>query len=377
MSLNALQELLDEGVTSGVYPMAQAVVLVDGETVFEATAGGATHDTHFDLASLTKVISTTSLFMNAWASGKLGPDSKLSRFLPTAKSAEGNATIGDLLYHRSGLPAFIPYFARVMPAVPELFKADTPRATWDEVHKAVIEAVCAANLRIPPGREAVYSDLGFIQLGEILSDVFGAPLDELFDEKVAKPLGLDARFRRISSRLPAENLAPTGSVRPREPAPGQETMWAPFPAVPSNEGHVDDDNAWVLDGVAGHAGLFGTARAVAKFGHAILEQSGSPLVQLALERDRKTPGSTRAMGFDTPSPAGRDDGQSSAGRHIGNVAPGAVGHLGFTGTSLWIDRGRRLVVALLTNRVANGRGNIQIRQFRPRFHDAVCEQLKL
>lgn len=372
MNTERLQQALDEGVEKHVFPMAQAVVMHEGRVVFDGSSGGATAETIFDLASLTKVISTTSLFMNAWAGGKLGPETKVARFFPQAKSGEANVTVADLLYHRSGLPAFVPYFARVMPAVPELFLADTPRAVWDEVRNEIIASVFSAGLRAAPAAEAVYSDVGFIQLGEILQLALGGELDALFAERVAKPLGLTSlRFRRVSDRLPTDSrIAPTGKNRPRDPAPGQEKLWEPFPAVPSRAGEVDDDNAWVLDGVAGHAGLFGTARDVAAFGNSLLSQDAQPLVRLALERDSKTPGSTRAMGFDTP-----DEKASSAGRHIGNVSPGAVGHLGFTGTSLWIDRGRRLVVALLSNRVALGRDNVLIRQFRPAFHDAVVESL--
>jgi CubicO group peptidase (beta-lactamase class C family) len=142
---------------------------------------------------------------------------------------------------------------------------------------------------------------------------------------------------------------------------------------------VDDDNAWAMDGVAGHAGLFGTCEAVARFGQAVLgEIAGTgrlappSLWQDALRRDAETPGSTRALGFDTRLP-GDPAGDSSAGRHLGGVAPGAAGHVGFTGVSLWIDRGRDLVVALCTNRTALGRADTRIRGFRQRFHDAAVD----
>jgi CubicO group peptidase (beta-lactamase class C family) len=156
-------------------------------------------------------------------------------------------------------------------------------------------------------------------------------------------------------------------------------MWAPFPAHPGPPGEVDDDNAWVLDGVAGHAGLFGTAADVARFGHALLEEldgagrlASAPLWLYALARDPRTPGSTRALGFDTPSAEG-----SSAGRWLGNTPPGAAGHTGFTGVSLWVDLARRLAVALCTNRTFHGRAEVRIRDLRPRFHDSVVETLGL
>jgi CubicO group peptidase (beta-lactamase class C family) len=154
---------------------------------------------------------------------------------------------------------------------------------------------------------------------------------------------------------------------------------------PSPPGEVDDDNAWVMDGVAGHAGLFGTAPDVAALGQAVLDDRDGAgrlappgLWAAALARDRTTPGSTRALGFDTREP-GDPGGASSAGRRLGARAPGAVGHTGFTGTSLWIDLARRVVVALCTNRTAGPRGRAEtgIREFRPRFHDAVVEALDL
>jgi serine-type D-Ala-D-Ala carboxypeptidase len=136
-----------------------------------------------------------------------------------------------------------------------------------------------------------------------------------------------------------------------------------------------------MDGVAGHAGLFGAVADVAAFGQAVLDDfAGAGRLapaehwQAALERDRRTPGSTCGLGFHTRVP-GDPVGGSSAGRLVGMVSPGAVGHIGFTGTSLWIDLARRLVVAFCTNRVAgpHGRAEVRIREFRPRFHDAVVE----
>src|SRR5690349_8783228 len=156
-------------------------------------------------------------------------------------------------------------------------------------------------------------------------------------------------------------------------------MWPPFPTHPSPPGEVDDDNAWVLDGVAGHAGLFGTAADVARFGQVLLDElegasklAPAPLWRRAFAVDARTPGSTRALGFDTPSATG-----SSAGRWIGKVAPGAVGHTGFTGVSLWVDLARKLVVALCTNRTFLGRAEVRIKDFRPTFHDRVVETLGL
>ena len=379
---NRLANLLEDAVRQGFFPSAQACVFHGGQLACTAGAGDAGPDTRFDLASLTKVLSTTPLFLALWAEGKLGPQTPLSRFFPDSPAAQAGVRLEDLLYHRSGLPAFVPYFARAMPAVPELFTPDCPPSARAEVRAAVIEAAAKTGLRTSPGQQAVYSDVGFILLGECLSQAAaGEPLDTLFARRVAGLLGLSSlHFRRLSSPPPPGPLpAPTGRTRPREPAPGQETLWPPFPSHPGPPGEVDDDNAWVLDGVAGHAGLFGTATDVARFGQALLDEldgagrlAPAPLWRCALERDTRTPGSTRALGFDTPSPEA-----SSAGRHLGNLPPGAAGHLGFTGVSLWVDMGRRLAVALCTNRTFHGRAEVRVRDFRPAFHDAVVETLGL
>jgi CubicO group peptidase (beta-lactamase class C family) len=374
-----LQKALDDACGIGVFPAAQAVVLHKGVQVFGGVAGNVSGDTRFDLASLTKVISTTALFLRLWTEGKVGPDTLVSRFFPGSPVAAAGATVADLLYHRSGLPPFVPFFAQALTANPQLLDADCPSALRARVRDEVIAAAAATPLAAEPRTKTAYSDVGFILLGEILSRAANAPLDTLFSRHVAEPLGLGARFHRLTD-FPADAVpAPTGATRPREPAPGQDGMWKDVPSQPTRPGEVDDDNAWVMDGVAGHAGLFGTAVDVARFGQAVLDGCAGgaaiapgPLWHRVLATDPLVPGSTRSMGFDSPS-----EGMSSAGHYIGDTPPGAVGHLGFTGTSLWVDLRRSLVVALVTNRVAQGRQELRIRDFRPLFHDFVVEALGL
>lgn len=388
MVTDPLQKLLDEGVAAGVFPCARAVVLRGGTRVFQGGAGGATARTVFDLASLTKAMGTTPLFLALWSEGKVEPETPVSRVFPESAVGRAGVTVGDLLTHRSGLPAFVPFFARVMREDARLFGQECPPEFRAAARRAVVEQALATPPAEPPGTRTVYSDVGFIVLGELLSVVGGAPLDALFAERVAAPLGLAARFRRLSvvsgtADTDIAEIAPTGAARPREPAPGQEGLWAPIDPRPSRPGEVDDDNAWAMDGVAGHAGLFGTAADVAAFGQAVLaELAGAGRIAprrlwtRALARDREMPGSTRALGFDTRLPGDPSEG-ASAGRWIGDWPPGALGHLGFTGVSLWIDLARQLVVALCTNRTALGRAETRIRVFRPRFHDAVVEALGL
>ena len=359
--MGKLDALIDEGTAAGVFPLARGCVFVRGHQVWEG--GNTPAATVFDLASLTKVMSTTALALD------LGLDLKapLKTFLPSARA--GHVTLEDLLFHRSGLVAFLPFFAKVMADIPQLFDDDCPPKLRAAGRQRLLEQVLATPPTRAVGEASVYSDLGFILLGEVLAAAGKAPLDVLFTDRIATPLGLTAQYRRISSALPLPaSLAPTGNSRPREPAPGQEGQWQ-VPARVTRPGEVDDDNAWCLDGVSGHAGLFATAQDVAKLGQAVLDGRFAPPTPWA--PDAKTPGSTRALGFDTPSAEG-----ASAGPRFGRLGPlGSIGHLGFTGTSLWIDLDRQLVVALCTNRVALGRSNIAIRDFRPRFYDAVLDAL--
>ena len=327
-----LETLLREGASQRVFEHANAVVLHRGATVF--SGGTAPPLARFDLASITKVMSTTALCCRL----RVPPTLSVGDVFPKSKSA--HVTVADLLMHRSGLPAFKPFFA-----------------TCTAREQVIQAALDTAPLTLP-GKAFIYSDIGFIILGELISTLHRAPLDRLFTERLG--------FAESGFNPTGHLTISTGGTRPREPAPGQEGLWT-LPVGPSREGEVDDDNAWVMKGVAGHAGLFGTASDVARLGQAVLDSSlhydpaGWP-------RDT-TPNSTRTYGFDTPTPEG-----ASCGQRFG---PHAVGHLGFTGTSLWVDFDREIVVALLTNRVIYGRANVQIRQFRPRFHDAVLDELGL
>lgn len=353
----SLEALLQRGVDEQVYPLYRLEAFHQGRHLL--SLGNTAPGCVFDLASVTKVMSTTALALDLG----LPLDAPLNRFVPKAVA---NATIGDLLFHRSGLPAFLPYFEHELLSHPELYDG-LQRA---EVRRHVLERVAATAQLAAVGAQSVYSDLGFILLGAALEALENTPLDQLFTERIARPLGLSAAYRRLSAGLPIPaTFAPTGKTRPREPAPSQEGMWN-VPERATQPAEVDDDNAWVLDGVSGHAGLFGTALDVAQFGQGILDQRWTPPVPWG--RD-STPGSTRALGFDTPSAEG-----ASCGQRFGTKGPrGAIGHLGFTGTSLWIDLDRQLVVSFLTNRVALGRANIRIRAFRPQVHDAVLDALKL
>ena len=378
-----LQALLEAGVRDGVFPAAQASVFHQGREVGRAAAGAGV-DTPFDLASLTKILCTAPAFVALWAEGKVGPSAPVSRWIDGSPLAKHGATLGDLLAHRSGLPAWVPFFAVALHTVPELRRADCPASTRLSVRSEVRDAAARSPLEAPPGTRTLYSDVGFLLAGEMLAEAAGTPLDALH-ARLSGKLGVATHFHRLSTRGNDDrdpcggrwnSLPPTGALRPRPPAPGQENRWESLPSEPSRPGEVDDDNAWVMDGVSGHAGLFGTATEVARFGQRVLEEleGAGRLAPASLWERAVTPtgGGARGLGFDTPSGE-----SSSAGRLLGRTPPGGFGHLGYTGTSLWVDRARRLSVALLTNRTALGRENLRIQEFRPAFHDTVLQALGL
>lgn len=331
----------------------------------------ATPESVFDVASVTKVAATTLAVARLVECGEIDLDACVARWLPRfgARGKEG-VTVRALLGHRSGLAAWSPLFVR---AEEPLRLGDFRRA-----REIVVASVLDAPLAHRPGRR-VYSDLGFIALGALVEAVSGQRLDVFVRDVLHTPLGLasDMGFVDLAgggtSWLDDRHVLPTGRTRPREPAPGQEQDYDVPPQAPRDDaGQVDDDNAFAMGGVAGHAGLFATARALARLGAFIAHEIDAGGVLRTLAAIDPAEGAVRSLGFDRPAPEG-----SSAGTLLGRAgARGAIGHLGFTGCSLWIDLDRGLSVALLTNRTYPGRRHVEaIRALRPAFHDALCRAL--
>jgi CubicO group peptidase (beta-lactamase class C family) len=302
-----------------------------GRLTYDAAAPATRLDTWFDLASLTKVIATVPLAMRLAREGRVPLEAPVSRWLGrwTAGARHG-VTVRQLLDHSSGLPAHAPL--------------------WREVRgrDAIAGAIFDLPLAYAPGSQSVYSDLGFMLLGFVLEQAAGTPLDRAF-------AGLAPLLGEIDYR-PAASLR--ARIAPTEHQPERGLV----------HGEVHDENAAALDGVAAHAGLFGTAAAVAAYARLVLRTLREPTAlgspDLLLEFVSKTgvPGSSRALGWDTMLPT------SSCGTRM---SARAFGHTGFTGTSLWIDPARDLYVVLLSNRVHPTRDNEQLRLLRPRVHDAI------
>lgn len=332
-------EVLARAVERGDPPAASACAFVGGACVYEA-AFGAQPRSVFDVASVTKVVATTSVIAALVAEGALGLDDPVATHVPAfARHGKDRVTIRELLGHRSGLPAWGPLF----------------------LAGDVMEGVFDAKLE-RPGRR-VYSDLGFLALGAMVEAITG-DLAEACRIRVWEPLGI-ADLGYAGPWLEGRHVLPTGTTRPREPAPGQESLYTvpPQPRAP-DPGQVDDDNAFALGGVAGHAGVFATARAVAEMGEAW--RTGAIGSAEFLSIDPADGGPPRGLGFDVPTGP-----RSSFGALLGRGR--AFGHLGFTGCSLWIDLDRAVTVALLTNRTFPGRHHVEgIRALRPAFHDALA-----
>ena len=309
-----------------------------GHLTFGPESPAVTVETVFDLATLTKVLSTTNLVMRASEQGTLDLDDPVDRFFDDWRGRDrAGVTIRDLLSHSSGLPAHRHYYREL-----------------DGGPDAYARAVCAEPLDYPPRTTSVYSDLGFMLLGFILD----------------RGRSLTDRFHALRAEIaPADDLQfhPPDLWR-RRTAPTEVDWWRSRLL----RGEVHDENTFTLGGVAGQAGLFGTAGAVGSFARHLLQVMDGRVgafreatVRLFTTRREDVP-SSRALGWDTMLPT------SSCGTRM---SPLAFGHTGFTGTSLWIDPERRIYAVLLTNRVHPTRSNVAIQGVRRAFHDAVMSEL--
>jgi CubicO group peptidase (beta-lactamase class C family) len=309
-----------------------------GRLTFDADAPAASEDTIFDLASLTKVIATAPMVMQQVERGALGLDDPVARHLSQWRGADReHVSIRDLLGHCGGLTSYLPFF-----------RDHRGRAEFEH-------AICALPLEYQPRTKSIYSDLGFMLLAFILENAGVAP----FADRFATLLGQMAIVERLQFNPPPQWR--------RETAPTEQDSWRGRLLI----GEVHDENAWALGGAAGHAGLFGTSAAVGGYARHILQvlegRTGAfsrDTVRAFVARRTDVPASSRALGWDTMLPT------SSCGTRM---SARAFGHVGFTGTSLWIDPDRGLYVVFLTNRVHPSRANDRILQVRPALHDAILE----
>lgn len=314
-----------------------------------------TRETLFDLASVTKCLGTALCAMRLWERKRLDLDRPIEEVLGGLGAGGKSAiTCRHLLSHSSGFPSWRPYFQ------------EFPEARSDVPCDEIVARILAEPLESDPGSREVYSDLGFILLGRILERLAEEPLDELFLNAVARPLGLEkTRYRRLRF----ENQRPEADSGP-DIAATERCRWRKRILV----GEVHDENCYLMGGVAGHAGLFSTAREMDEIlAHLLSAWDGTPslfsleAVRTFFRKGTAVPGGTWGLGWDSPTP-----GASASGSYFSATS---FGHNGFTGTSVWMDLERRIAVVLLTNRVHPDRANLSIRALRPEVHDAVMEEI--
>ena len=342
--------VMKQAVASGAFPGASVAITQGGKLValksfgrftYDADSAPVSNDSVFDIASLTKVIATTAMAMIVYERGLLDLEAPLAGVLPEFASEDARrdeVTFRMLLAHSSGLPAYEKLFLRAL------------------TRESLLDAAFNVPLKYPPGTHAEYSDIGFILLGVALERIAGARLDGFCQREIFGPLGMS----HITFNPPGawrERILPTADDKAFRKRIVQ--------------GEVQDENASVLGGVAPHAGLFSTAADVAIFAECML-QGGSPIlrpetVALFTKRETLPAGTSRALGWDTPSAP------SQSGQYF---SAGSFGHLGYTGTSLWIDPIRRISITLLSNRTWPDCSNQAIKQVRPQFHDAALEALE-
>ncbi|MGO8793229.1 MAG: serine hydrolase domain-containing protein [Candidatus Sulfotelmatobacter sp.] len=357
--------ILQEAIASRAFPTASVAVTHAGRLVAEKALGRMTYDpdapsasnfsrevgnfslavttsTLFDIASLTKVVATTSMAMLLYERGLLDLDAPVAAIVPEFVTGQERdprrheVTVRMLLSHSSGLPAYEKLFLKA--------------STRDEL----LHAALTTPLATDPLTRAAYSDIGFIVLGIALERLADESLERYCQREIFAPLAMSST-----------TFNPPAEMRAAIPQTADDQTFRHRII----QGEVYDENAYVLGGIAAHAGLFSTSHDLAKFAHAMLNPGQilrPETVAFFTRRESAPDGTSRALGWDTPSSP------SQSGKYF---SPNSYGHLGYTGTSLWIDPTRQISVTLLTNRTWPDSKNQAIKQIRPKFHDAVIECL--
>lgn len=353
------ERILREAIAARTFPCCAWGVFAGGSVVAQGAIGRFTYDpnspavlpeTVYDIASVTKVAATTAAAMLLHQRGLLDLETPVAELLPgfvvgrPPGSFARHVRLRHLLAHNSGLPGYVDFFKT----------HSTPAG--------LLRACLELPLETPPGARAEYSDPGFILLGKAIEVILGEPLTRWVQREILQPLGMTSSM-----------FCPPPSARASIP-PTEEDSTLRFRVI---QGEVQDENAYVLHGAAGHAGLFSNVPDLLRFAEEMLAAADAPGVKhparlfhfgtLEIFAMRQEPEeSSRTLGWDTPSE------DSTSGRHF---SARSIGHLGFSGCSLWIDLAAGIAVVLLTNRTWPDRKNRAIRQVWPAFHDAVREAL--
>ena len=345
-----IDSLIIHSISDTAFPGAVVLVSKDGKILYEKafghfiyndTSSSVTINTIYDLASLTKVIATTTAAMICYDRGLLNLDDHVVNYIPEfGQNGKKNITIKNLLLHDSGLPAYKRFYNKFSSA------------------EEIINDIYSTTLEYRTGTKTVYSDLGMIMMGKVIEKATGKKLDEFCRQEIFLPLGMNSTFFNPPDSIKYK-IAPTEIDRYWR----NKLIW----------GEVHDETSFLLNGVAGHAGLFSTSGDITKLLQIILNggtYDNSQFINtetIILFTKKYSDQSTRALGWDTKSKEG-----SSAGDLFDITS---FGHTGFTGTSVWIDPTKKLFVVFLTNRVHPTRENKKIYNIRPDLHNAVIQSI--
>jgi CubicO group peptidase (beta-lactamase class C family) len=358
---NKIVELLKQGVSEGVYPGAVLLVAKNSQIVFSYEVGYLSlsskpvpmrKDIIFDLASLTKPLTTALCLMKLVDQDVISLDQPISELITTSPLKEKkDITSRLLLNHSAGFVDWKPFYQ------------DLIKYGMEERKRVLREWLVETPLTYQPEKDCIYSDLGFMFLEWLIEEISGVPMQHYVEHNFYHPLSFERTF--LSQRS-SSKLFETMVFAPTEDCPWRKRVM---------QGEVHDENAFALGGHSGHAGLFGVVDEVYGIVNLLKEHYQGhrddylkpATVREFFRRQNRVNGCTWALGWDTPSPQ-----DSSSGSYF---SPNSVGHLGFTGTSIWMDLDRDVLVIFLTNRVHPTRNNEKIKEFRPKLHNLVMEEL--
>lgn len=375
MSFEAVEREMDAAIGRRVFP--GAVLLVrEGARVFYLRAFGHRtydaplakigEDTVFDIASLTKAFATSVAIMLLVRDGKIRLDDRVTRFFHNfGVFGKTHITFRQLLSHCSGFEAWKPYYKDIASIEKRGGRINFLGSPAAKAH--VYQLLHQERLEKVPGTRTLYSDLGFMLLAAVIEEISGQSFDRFCADHIFRPLGARTTGFVDLSLLRSKRLEPaTELIAPTERCPWRKKLLC---------GEVHDDNAYAMGGVAGHAGVFAPARDLDTLLGALKAcYAGTSnflparIVREFWSRDTTVPGSTWCLGWDTPSTTGSSSGTC--------FSPSSVGHLGYTGCSVWLDLERDRHVILMTNRVHPTRDNQQIRAFRPHIHDTIVQAIR-
>lgn len=364
LDFSEIDEIISGGIINGAFPGAQVLIGNEKDILYNKSYGNFTYDedspvvtdnTMYDLASLTKVIATTSAIMKLYDERKFNLSDKVSSYIPEFSSnGKEDITILNLLIHNSGLTAFVPFY-KIYPNSED-----------------VLNAIYSAELVYPTGSKSVYSDLNAVVLGKLVEKISGQDLNEYCKENIFTPLDMHSTMF-VPDENKRDNIAPTEN----------DTYWRDRLL----QGEVHDETTAMLDGISGNAGLFSNATDIYKLVK-VLNNGGvyyNPYtrslkeermfdeytVELFTKRyDEVFYENSRALGWDTKPLSSSTRFRIPCGELI---SENCFGHTGYTGTSVWCDKDRKIIVILLTNRVYPTRNNYGIRDIRPEIHNAAIE----